>query len=639
MDVAALKEYDSKTPEWAPRKKVENPKVWLVRPPQQFYFGVWPRGPRLSLPLGLLSIGSFLQRAGIDITLYDCFVESETKDQKQLAEKLNESKGSILTRWMRQDDASGVTPFELDEQKKKKKQSGFGFNVRDWINWLNRAESSDRDQDRDDLVYFGASWDKFERDLLEARPDIVGITNQFRENTAETLRTAELVRRILPDATIVVGGPNASALPDQMLAECSAIDIMAIGDGEQTMLDIVQCVRGNMEVAKINSIVVRAGDQNLRTPTRSLLSDLDTLGQINYDLARMERYFDYEKSGLMARQKFDYAGAHRTVSLVTSRGCPYKCSFCSIHIHAGRKYRRYSVEHTLDHIENLVKNYGVRHFHLEDDNLTLDKERFMELMNGVLERGLKFTWDTPNGVFANAIDEEMMHAMKKTGCTYLVIGVESGDQYVLDNIIRKQPLTIDHVLRVFELGKKVGIDLQAFYIIGFPRETMENIRTTVDFALESLKKYDVLPHMAIARPDPGTDMFKEAMANGNLVVDRARDTKDGIHTDTFTRYMVTSDTFTPESIVAVSEEFHKKSIRTITLKSMGYMLRHPVVTANCIGYFIRSMASSSSLQDSVVKLFFCKLFYRNTLLREKAIVNEQTPPTGEFQSVLVSDRV
>ena len=134
---------------------------------------------------------------------------------------------------------------------------------------------------------------------------------------------------------------------------------------------------------------------------------------------------------------------------------------------------------------------------------------------------------------------------------------------------------------------------------------MENIRTTVDFALDSLKKYNVLPHMAIARPDPGTDMFKEAMANGNLVVDRARDTKDGIHTDTFTRYMVTSDTFTPESIVAVSEEFHKKSIRTITLKSIGYMLRHPVVTANCVGYFLRSMAASSSLQDSVVKLFFC----------------------------------
>lgn len=609
-------------PLWAPRKTIQNPKVWLVRPPQQFYYGVWPRGPRLSLPLGLLSIGSFLQQRGIDVQLYDCFVESAKNDTDKLSDKLKQSRGGVFKRWMRQYEDSGVTSFDLDELAQKQKKSGFGFNVRDWVNWLNRAESSNRDQARDDLVYFGASWEKLESDLLAGRPDIVGITNQFRENTQETLRTAALIRKVLPDATIVVGGPNASALPDHMLAECEAIDVMGIGDGEHTMLDVVECVRGKKEVAQINNIMVRAETGNLRTPARALLSDLDELGQINYDLAKMERYFAYEQGGLMARQKFDYPGAHRTVSLVTSRGCPYKCSFCSIHIHAGRKYRRYSVEHVLDHIENLVRNYGVRHFHLEDDNLTLDKERFMQLMHGVINRGLKFTWDTPNGVFANAIDEEMMEVMKQTGCTYLIIGVESGDQDVLDNVIHKQPLTIEHVLRVFKLGKKVGIDLQAFYIIGFPRETMANIMTTVEFALDCLKKYDVLPHMAIARPDPGTDLFKEAKANNNLVVDRARDSSEGMHTDTFVRYMVRSDSFSPESIVGVSENFHKKSIRMITLKSLGYMLRHPIVSARCLAYFVESLISSGGrVPDSIVKLFFCKLFYQNTLLRERRITS------------------
>jgi radical SAM superfamily enzyme YgiQ (UPF0313 family) len=190
------------------------------------------------------------------------------------------------------------------------------------------------------------------------------------------------------------------------------------------------------------------------------------------------------------------------------------------------------------------------------------------------------------------------------------------------------------VLRVFRLGKKVGVDMQAFYIIGFPRETMENIQTTLDFALDSLKKYDVLPHMAIARPDPGTDLFREAKENDHLVVDRARETTEGMHTDTFVRYMVKGEAFTPEIIAEVSEKFHIKSIRTITLKSMGYMLRHPIIAAKSMGYLIGSLVRSRGrFSDSMVKLFFCKLFYQNALLRENMIVQAQKSSVDDFEKL------
>lgn len=607
-------------PDWTPRRRTAKPTVWLVRPPQLFFFGVWPRGPRLSLPLGLLSIGSFLRHQGLDVRLYDCFVEGDENEQiERDAEARAGSRAGFLKRWVGQHDDAGVTPYDLDTGKEAK---GLGFGIRSWIKWINREESSNRDRERDDLVHFGASWEQLERDLREGQPDIVGITNQFRENTQETLRTASLVRQVLPDATIVVGGPNATALPDHMLTECEAIDMIALGDGEDTMLEIVELVQGKRPLADVRSVVMRAAKGYYKAPSRSLASDLDVFGHIDYDLARMERYFRYEKGGMMARQKFDYDGAHRTVSLVTSRGCPYKCSFCSIHIHAGRKYRRYSVEHILDHMENLVRNYDVRHFHLEDDNLTLDKDRFMQLMNGVVERGLAFTWDTPNGVFANTIDEDMLRLMKRTGVTYLVIGVESGDQNVLDTVIYKQPLTIEHVLRVFKLGKKVGVDMQAFYIIGFPRETLADIKTTLKFALDGLIKYNVLPHMAIARPDPGTELFREANENGHLVADRARQTGQGTHTDTFVRYMVKNDAFTPETIVDHSNRFHMKAIAMIALQSIGYLIRHPVVAGRCLGYFFRNLAASGGrLNDALVKLFFCKLFYRNTLLGERDLAD------------------
>ena len=456
------------------RRGIKNPKVLLVRPPQQFFFGVWPRGPRLGLPIGILSIASFLEARNINVEVYDCFVEgsmfapdNNNKDKKQIMS----SKG-ILKKWMHMYEDGGVNPDEV--------------------------------KDSDGLIHFGASWEDIEHVLRERKPDIVGLTNIFRENTNETIKAAQLIRSVLPEALIVCGGPNATALPDFILEEASSIDAIAMGDGEDTMYKFVEWMQGKREFDTIENIVYRSGNSpktpeeppsgqgcstkeypgHIRSSKSELRTNLDELGPLNYDLLKLERYFTYERNGIMARNKFSYKGAERSVSVVTSRGCPYLCSFCSIHIHAGRKYRRYSVEHTLDHLETLVRTHGVRHIHFEDDNLTLDKPRFMKLMDGVLNRGLKFTWDTPNGVFANTLDEEMLRLMKKTGCIYLIVGVESGDQWVLDNVIHKQPLTLDKVINAFELGKKVGIDMQAFYIIGFPRETRIHINTTLEFGYE-----------------------------------------------------------------------------------------------------------------------------------------------------------
>ncbi len=567
-----------------PRKIVERPKVVLLRPPQLFYFGVWPRGPRLSLPLGLLAIGSFLERNGVDVQIYDCFVEGDNFVGDQLQGGLTSSV-DLVGQWIRHFEDGGVTGTEIQDKKK--------------------------------MLHFGGSWDKLAQDMKQAQPDVVGITNLFRENTEETLEAAGLVREILPDALIVLGGPNAAAQPELMLGRSPAIDLVGLADGEHTMLEIVRWVKGAGQLTDIQDIVYRGQKGYVHTSSRAWLMDLDQLGPLNYDLVKIERYFSYERNGIMSRNKFAYRGAERAVSLVTSRGCPYKCTFCSIHIHAGRKYRRYSVESTLDHIENLVRNHGVRHIHFEDDNLTLDRPRFMRLMNGILARDLKFTWDTPNGVFASTLNEEMLRIMKRTGCTYLIIGVESGDQWVLDNVIMKQPLSLENVQSAFRMAKRVGLDMQAFFIIGFPRETLEQINRTLDFAIKALKDYDVVPHMAMARADPGTALYAEASANGHLVTDVSIGNAGGVHGDMFVRHMIKNDHFTPDSLQAINDAFHRKAIQITALKTMRYLISHPWVAATSAGTFLRSVFGDrgTSLKEKVIKLFFCRLFYRNSLLR------------------------
>ena len=567
----------------SPLQVVDNPKVLLVRPPQLFYFGVWPKGPRLGLPIGLLSIATFLGNRGIDVEIYDCFVEGDTFVGDQLTPNNSKFSGGLVKQWIQNFEDGRVLPNNKRELKT--------------------------------MLHFGASWNQLKKDLEHLQPDIIGFTNLFRENVYETIKATDLAREVLPDALIAVGGPNATALPDYMLDESSAIDIVGLGDGEQTMYEIVEWTQGKRTLSSIESIMYRDNKKNVRTSKRELLTNLDELGHIDYNFLKLERYFTYERNGIMARNKFSYNGAERSVSLVTSRGCPYKCSFCSIHIHAGRKYRRHSVKHVLDQLEDLTKNYGVRHIHFEDDNLTLDKDRFMKLMNGIIDRKLKFTWDTPNGTFANTLDEKMMLLIKKTGCTYLIIAPESGDQWVIDNVIRKQPLTLKNVVRIFKLAKKIGLDIQAFYIIGFPRETLKQVKTTLNFALNALKKYDVLPHMAMARADPGTALFDEAQMNGHLVTDTVMSNPSGVHSDMFTHHLIKNKEFDPESLSEINEVFHQTAIRISSFKTLNYLLSHPSIALSTIFYFIKNFRKSETIRDNIIKLFFCRLFYLNALFR------------------------
>lgn len=557
----------------------------LIRPPQCFYHGTWPRGPRLSLPLGILSIATFIKNKNYSVKIYDCFVEGSNFQNNSS----NES--SLLEN----------------------------------IIAAHESYSSSKSINNDNLsvpTHFGAGWDDLEKEIRNTSPKVVGITNLFRENESETLKTIRLVKKLDKNITVVLGGPNATANYFKLLSECPEIDFICTADGEYPMLEILQYVNNEIKKDEIHDVVYFDDKKNIvKNNKKDLVFDLDALGMPDYDLLQMERYFSYEKKGIMSRNKFSYNGADRAVSLVTSRGCPYKCVFCSVHIHAGRKFRMYSVEHTLNHLENLVKKYGVRHIHFEDDNLTLDRERFKEIMQGIISRELKFTWDTPNGVFANTIDEEMLILMKKTGCIYLVIGVESGDQFILDNVIKKQPLSIKEVKRVFSLGKKVGIDMQAFYIIGFPGEKKVNILRTLNFALYHLIVNNVIPHIAIARADPGTELFKTATENNHLFKNKVISNTIGVHSDMFVRHVIETKEFSHKYLEKINAKYHIFAIFVILFKTSFMLLLNPIMFFKTIKLFYTDIKKSQlTLNQAIVKIFFTHLFYRNSLRRYKELI-------------------
>ena len=578
----------------------KNPRVLLIRPPQLFYYSSWPVGPRLSVPTGLLAIASFLELNKIRVSIYDALVEGE--NQKKIKKIKKRKNPNFIIKWIKQFESTSYS----------------FFNISDWISMMNRPDSDMINQSK----HFGASWSKLENDIIKKSPDIIGITNLFRENTEETIKTIKIIRKSLPDSLIVVGGPNATAMPEYLFERAPELDFLCLGDGENAMLDIIRFSKGEIKKNEISNVMFIQNNKTIKTMSRVLIENLDELGSLNYNLVKLEKYFELEKNGIFARNKFEYFDADRSVSLITSRGCPYKCSFCSIHIHAGKKYRRYSVSHILDHLEDLIVNHKVKHIHFEDDNLTLDRPRFMRLMKGIIKRKLKFTWDTPNGVFANTINKEMMVAMKNTGCTYLIIGVESGDQWVLDNIIYKQPLTLDDVNNAFRLGKEVGIDVRAFYIIGFPRENLKQINKTMNFALKSLKKYNVIPMLNIARADPGTDMYSEAKRDDKLFSTNSMLNSEGSHSEYFIQNMISNEHFTPQILEKLSIKFHRKTIYLIFSKSVIFLLKYPRIFVNNISFFYRIVfVERIGFYNGIIRLFFSRLFFPNAM--KKYIFNNQ----------------
>jgi magnesium-protoporphyrin IX monomethyl ester (oxidative) cyclase len=236
---------------------------------------------------------------------------------------------------------------------------------------------------------------------------------------------------------------------------------------------------------------------------RRMVDDLDTLPFPALDLLPVERYFEVNlPMQAISRRR-------RNLPVMTSRGCPYKCRFCSSTRHFG-KYRLRSPEHVLKELEHLKHGYQIGEIKFQDDNLTYDKDRAKGIFKGMIERRLNLLWNTPNGIALRHLDDEMLGLMKESGCYELTLAVESGDPEVLQNIIHK-PLDLPEAREAAARIKAHGIETAGYFIIGFPGETRKQIENTLAF-VNTLKLDRV--YIFMYTPLPGTPLAEKALAEG-----------------------------------------------------------------------------------------------------------------------------
>jgi anaerobic magnesium-protoporphyrin IX monomethyl ester cyclase len=362
-----------------------------------------------------------------------------------------------------------------------------------------------------DKVYAGMPFKDIMQEIEQRKPDIVGVANPFTSQVENAIKVCDIVKRVDHGILTVVGGPHVSAAPEEFLKEANNADIVAIGEGEYTMLEIANCLESKMQFAKVQGIAYRRGKVVVKTGLRPLIENLDELPYPAYHLVDMEKYLNPEK--------IEYRSfKDRSISMITSRGCPFNCCFCSVHLHMGKKFRAHAVDYVVNHVDYVVKQFRVKTIFFEDDNLTLDTRRFESICSKMIEKRIKVKWETPNGVRVDCLTPSLLEKMQRAGCQSVFFGVESGDQKILDNIIGKN-LKLKDVVRVAKTCKAIGLKTGAFYIIGFPGEKRENMLRTVDFALRLEKEYGVGIHLFFATPSVGTRLYEQCMQKGYIKKD------------------------------------------------------------------------------------------------------------------------
>jgi len=359
----------------------------------------------------------------------------------------------------------------------------------------------------DSFLNIGMSWQCLEEKIKDFNPEIVGISNLFSIQFPNVQKIAALIKKI-KSIPVIVGGAHPSAAPEEVLKDKN-IDFVIIGEGEYTLKDLLNCLQNRKDFGKLNGLAYKKENQVIIKPKTRYIEDLDELPFPARHLLPMKLYFRSQDLHSYYLKSRPYA------TVVTSRGCPGNCIFCSIHIVWGHTWRARSAEDVVDEIEFLAKEYGVREIHFEDDNITLDRPRMIQICQEIINRGIKVDWTTPNGVAVQTLDEELLIKMKESGCYHLFIGIESGNPQILHKVIRKN-LSLNKALTIAKILKKLKIKTSAFFVFGVPGETKETIRDSINFA-KKLDLDDVW--FSIATPYPGTDLYRIAKEKGYAKLD------------------------------------------------------------------------------------------------------------------------
>ena len=247
------------------------------------------------------------------------------------------------------------------------------------------------------------------------------------------------------------------------------VEAVVIGEGEITFAEVCDAVERGESFDGINGVARRNGEHVVFNQPRELIDDLDGLPLPARHLLPINKYLE----GQCRELKYNYNMRYPVLSMISSRGCPFRCAFCSFHVVYGQSFRPRSASEVVDEVEFLVEKYRAREIHFLDDNMTVQKKRVHQICDEIIARRLDVKWCAPSGLDIRALDEDLLRKMKKSGCYRFLFGIETGDPETRKYIQKYHD--IPQARRMVRSANAIGMWTAASYIIGFPYEKMENI--------------------------------------------------------------------------------------------------------------------------------------------------------------------
>ncbi|HEY7318610.1 MAG TPA: radical SAM protein [Candidatus Binatia bacterium] len=369
--------------------------------------------------------------------------------------------------------------------------------------------------------HFGKSFDEIEAEIAEIRPDVVGISSLFTPYYREVLEVAARVKKVL-NIPVIVGGSHASAVPESLLASTD-VDYVIRGEGEKTFIEFLRYLQGQKRTEDVPNLAYKKGSEFVLNQLADNYA-IDELPIPDFSDLPLARY--------------TLAGKPMTF-MITSRSCPHRCSFCSVHTTFGTDYRRRSLENVLEEIElRYQQGYCVIDF--EDDNLTYYKSTFKDLCRQIIERfpSREMEFVAMNGISYLSLDDELLELMFQAGFSRLNLALVSSDKTVRETT--KRPHTLEAYLKIVRKAAQLGFKIVSYQILGLPNESLESMIQTLGFnarlpVLLGASPFYQTPSSPIAR---GLDLTKDDYVKARLTA-MAVETDEFCRDDIYTLFVTT----------------------------------------------------------------------------------------------------
>lgn len=343
--------------------------------------------------------------------------------------------------------------------------------------------------------------------IVDFKPDLIGISGLLDQSLAHIRLISSQIKKISNDMVIVAGGNLPTNFPEEVLN--TDVDGVTRGHGEKPMLELLESEDYIDFMNKSKKWITK--NSLTKSYKVNIFTKLDETYPLRWDLLDLN---EYQKLFPRTRGLFK---KHRKkgVNIFTSRGCPFECIFCSSHNVHGRKVYNISQKRFLNEIKFLYESYGIEFFSIEDDIFNVDKKRMIAILRNVKKISPTIELECPGGFAPQLMDEEIISVLKETGFKWLQIAIESGSQEVLDNI--HKPLKLKKAIEIIDLLQKYEIYIRAFFMLGIPGETKEQMKETINFMLGNKINWCGI---AMAKPLGGTKMY-EICRDNNYIKDNS----------------------------------------------------------------------------------------------------------------------